>query len=326
MWTSTLELSPTRVIPTNILGLFWRGAYFSSFAPLQIQNLPRHPLPSTSWVRVRNKLAGICGSDLHQVYGDGDFRISPAALPRHIRTYPGHEVVGEVIEVGEEVQQLGVGDRVILQHTPNCLTAGTQPLCRSCAVGNYNLCENGALPNPQQIGGGWSEEMLLHEQQLFLAPNAMSNEQAVMLEPTAVALRAVLHSLPQAGDRILIIGAGTIGLLILNIVRALAPETEISILAKHAFQVEQATRMGAAHIVYPQDSYTTIQRATGANLYRGMLGNQTLLGGYDIIYDTVGSPKTVHDALRWARAQANVVMVGLNLHLMRIDLSPIWNQ
>lgn len=326
MWTSTLELSPSRVIPTHLLGLFWRGAYFSSFAPLQIQNLPRSPLPSTSWVRVRNRLAGICGSDLHQVYGDGDFRISPAALPRHIHTYPGHEVVGEVIEVGEEVQQLGVGDRVILQHAPNCLTAGTQPLCRSCAVGNYNLCENGAIPDPQQIGGGWSEEMLLHEQQLFLAPTGMSDEQAVMLEPTAVALRAVLHSFPQAGDRVLIIGSGTIGLLILNIVRALAPDTEVSILAKHAFQVEQATRMGAAHIVYPQDSYTSIQRATGARLYRGMLGNQTMLGGYDIIYDTVGNTKTVHDALRWARAQANVVMVGLNLHLMRVDLSPIWSQ
>ncbi len=137
MWTSTLELSPRRVILTRILGRIWNGAYFSSFAPLQVQNLPRQPLPAANWVRVRNRLAGICGSDLHMIYVDGEFRIAPAALPGHTHSYPGHEVVGEVIEVGDEVQRLQVGDRVVLQSGPNCITSGNQPLCRSCAEGNY---------------------------------------------------------------------------------------------------------------------------------------------------------------------------------------------
>src|SRR3989449_11247933 len=110
MWTSTLELSPKRVILTQLLGRIWHGAYFSSFAPLQVQNLPRQSLPAANWVRVRNRLAGVCGSDLHLIYVDGSFRIAPAATSeRH--SYPGHEVVGEVIEVGDEVQQLQVGDR-----------------------------------------------------------------------------------------------------------------------------------------------------------------------------------------------------------------------
>src|SRR5712692_5876894 len=123
MWTSTLELSLKRLIPTKLLGPFWHGAYFSSFAPLQVQNLPRQPLPAASWVRVRNRLAGICGSDLHLIYADGDLRIAPAALSTHENSYLGHEVVGEIIEVGNEVQQLHVGDRVVLQSGPNCFSA-----------------------------------------------------------------------------------------------------------------------------------------------------------------------------------------------------------
>jgi NADPH:quinone reductase-like Zn-dependent oxidoreductase len=167
--------------------------------------------------------------------------------------------------------------------------------------------------------------MLLHEQQLFRVPAGISDMQAVLLEPSAVALHAVLRRVPKPGDRVLIIGAGTIGQLILQVVRVLAPEAEVCVLARHPFQVERAARMGA-QIIYPQDSYQEVQRATGAQLYKGILGNQMLLGGYDVIYDTVGSKRTTHNSLRWARADATVVMVGLSLHRMLIDLTPIWYQ
>ncbi len=326
MWTSIVDLSPNRVLLTQVLGRFWRGAYFSSFAPLRVFNMPRQPLPASNWVRVRNRLAGICGSDLHLVYADGNPRVAPAALPHHSYSYPGHEVVGEVIEVGEAVLQFTVGDRVVLQYGPNCLSTGVQPLCRSCASGNYALCERGNLPEPRPIGGGWSEEMLVHEQQLLRISPEIDDEQAVLLEPSAVALHAVLRHPPQSADRVLIIGAGTIGLLTVQVVRALSPQTEISVLARHPFQVEQATRMGAAHIIYPQDSYTSVQRVTSAELYHGLFGNQMLLGGYDVIYDTIGSNETLHHALRWARAKAAIVLVGVNLHMMHIDLTPIWYQ
>ncbi len=326
MWTSIIDLSPRRVILTNLLGRFWRGAYFSSFAPLQVQNVPRQALPGTHWVRVRNRLAGICGSDLHLVSADGDMRIAPAALPGHAQTYLGHEVVGEVIEIGDDVDQLQVGNRVVLQHGKNCLSSGVEPPCRSCAAGNYGLCERGVLPGPDPIGGGWSEEMLLHEQQLFRVPSNMSDSQAVLLEPSAVAIHTVLRHVPQAGERVLIIGAGTIGLLTLQVVRALSPQAEISVLARYPFQVEKATRMGATHIIYPQDSYSGVQQATQAKLYKGMLGNQMLLGGYDTIYDTIGTQKTVHNSLRWARAKGTVVLVGLSLHMMHLDLTPVWYQ
>src|SRR6266700_2478061 len=170
MWTSTLDLDPRRVLAARLLRRFWRGAYFSSFSPLNVQNLPRQALPSSTWVRVRNRLAGICGSDLHLIYADGDLRIAPAALSSHRRSYPGHEVVGEVIEIGEDVRQLRVGDRVVLQYSPNCMAMGAYPPCRFCARGDYNLCERGPLPGPHPLCGGWSAEMLLPAQQLYCLP------------------------------------------------------------------------------------------------------------------------------------------------------------
>jgi 2-desacetyl-2-hydroxyethyl bacteriochlorophyllide A dehydrogenase len=327
MWTSTLEINPSRALITQLLGRFWRGAYFTSFAPLRIQNLPRQQLPAASdWVRVRNHLAGICGSDLRLVYLDGNLRIAPAALPAYSRSYPGHEVVGEVVEVGDNVQRLHVGDRVVLQSGPSCLSTGVHPLCRSCAAGNYALCEQGNFPGPQPIGGGWSEEMLLSERQLFRIPPGMSDEQAVLLEPSAVAVHSVLRHIPGPGEHVLVIGAGTIGLLVLQVLRALAPQTRVSVMARHAFQVEQATRMGAEDILYPQDAYQSVRLTTGAHLYKGAFGNKMLLGGYDAIYDTIGTQRTLHDSLRWTRAGGTVVIIGVNLHFVRIDLSPIWYQ
>ena len=327
MWTSTLELSPKRVILTQLLGRIWHGAYFSSFAPLQVQNLPRQPLPAAHWVRVRNRLAGICGSDLHMIYVDGDFRIAPAALPGHRHSYPGHEVVGEVIEVGDEVQHLQVGDRVTLQCGPNCLTSEAQSICRSCATGNYSLCERAnLLSGPEPIGGGWSEELLVHEQQLFRISSEINDEQAVLLEPSAVAVHAVLRRLPQPDEHVLIIGAGTLGLLTLQVIHALVPSATVSVMARYPFQIEQATRMGAAHILYPQDSYQGVERTTGAKLFTGTFKNKMLLGGYEVIYDTIGSKETIHDSLRWARAGGTVVLAGLSLHTMQLDLTPIWYQ
>lgn len=326
MWTATLELTLKRVIATRLLGVVWPDAYFSSLAPLRVENLPRQALPAAGWVRVRNRLAGICGSDLHLIYADGDFRIAPAALPSLHHHYLGHEVLGEVIEIGEGVEHIQLGDRVVLQYGPNCISSGVANPCHFCLSGQYNLCEYGERPGPQPIGGGWSEEMLLHEQQLFRVPTEITDEQAVMIEPTAVAAHAVLRRLPRPGERVLIIGAGTIGLLTLQILRALAPQTEISVLARHPFQIEQAVRMGAAHIIYAHDSYTSVRQTTGAQVYSGPFGNKAMLGGYDVIYDTIGQRRTLHDSLRWARARGSVVLVGIDLHLMQLDVSPIWYQ
>jgi threonine dehydrogenase-like Zn-dependent dehydrogenase len=326
MWTSTLDLKLKRVLFTRLLGLVYPNIYYSSLSPLRVANMPRPMLPATNWVRVRNRLAGICGSDLPLVHANADIRTSVAALPNDKPIYPGHEVVGEVIEIGEDVQHLCVGDRVVLQYNPNCLSSGAKPVCRACTAGSYNLCEYGSLPGPQPVGGGWSEEMLLHEQQLFRLPNEVSDEQGVMLEPTAIALHAVLRHLPQADDNVLIIGTGTIGLLTLHLLHTLVPKARISMCARYPFQIEYAIRLGADHIIYPIDPYAGVQRATHSQLYQGVLGNRTMVGGYDVIYDTVGQRNTLHHALRWLRTHGTLVLSGINMHMMHIDLTPVWHQ
>ena len=255
----------------------------------------------------------------------------PKSLPPPCRGiaqfYPGHEVVGEVIEVGEDVQHLHVGDRVALQYSHNCLSAGAQPLCRSCASGNYNLCERGSFPGPQQIGGGWSEEGC------FCPNNSsfMSRTISMMSRPSCwshlpwhcMAFCAICRSRETGCS---LVGAGTIGLLTLKLVRALMPDVEISVQAGHTYQVEQATRLGAEHIIYGNSSYEDVQRATGATVFQGLLRNRMLLGGYDVIYDTIGTKRTLNAALRWTRAGGTLVLVGSASIRWEIDLTPIWYQ
>jgi threonine dehydrogenase-like Zn-dependent dehydrogenase len=87
-----------------------------------------------------------------------------------------------------------------------------------------------------------------------------------------------------------------------------------------------ARRLGADEVVRGEDPYQGVARITGAKLYEGMFGNRMPLGGFDVIYDCVGSGKTVHDSLRWARARGAVVLIGVKLAPFKLDLTPVWYQ
>src|SRR5712691_221116 len=181
MWTSTLNSNAKRVIATRLLKHFWRGVGYSSLSPLAIENLPRQPLPLTTWVRVRNRLAGVSQDDLSLIYGDRRWHAALSPLAMNRSTLLGHEVIGEVIEVGDDVEYIHIGDRVVLQYGPNCISTDREPLCSSCAAGNYALCQHTRLPAPQvkkvrqpqqtralapyHVGGVWCEALLIAEQQ-----------------------------------------------------------------------------------------------------------------------------------------------------------------
>ena len=303
-----------------------KRAYFSPLAPLREEDIPSPPLPDPHYVRVRNRLGGICGSDIHLIQADGDLHIAPAALPGITRIYLGHEIVGDVVEVGSEVKGYKVGDRVASQSLAgSCLGQGREPLCRYCAVGNYSLCEGARQQEPLSVGGGYAEEWVTHEGRLFPVPDDVSDEQAVLLEPAACGLRAALRRRAQAGDRVMVIGCGTIGLMTLQSIRAVQPECEITALAEFDYQADMARKLGASNIIMlGSDAYSEVARLTGGRLYRGRLGNRTVMGGFDIVYDCVGKPQTLRDALRWARAGGAVVLVGVYMAPMDIDLTPLW--
>jgi len=327
MKTIYLELDPLRVVATKVLGKLWSGAYFSPLAPLHYVNMPSPPLPGPRWVRVKPRLAGICGSDLHLVFIEGDLRVAPAALPGRKRMYLGHEVVGDVTEVGPGVSRFRVGDRVVQQKGHDCLTAEIQPPCRHCANGEWNQCENSSeLAGPEAVGGGYSEEFIRHEAALFPVPASFSDEEAVVLEPAANGVRAAIRGEPQAGDKVLIIGAGTLGLMTLQALRAAQPDCDVTVSVLFPRQAEEATRRGADRVLLREDLYQATARLTGARLYQGAFGNRMLKGGFDLIYDAVGSPQTLGTALRCARSGGRVVNVGITLAPMTLDITPVWHE
>jgi threonine dehydrogenase-like Zn-dependent dehydrogenase len=253
-----------------------------------------------------------------------------AALPSMARVYLGHEVVSDVVETGPAVANINVGDRVIMDTRftgPTCFSQDISPPCRHCAEGNYALCENQSLgAGSAGVGGGWGDSYTAHESEVYKIPDGLSDDQAVLVEPASVALRAVLRQMPKPGERVLVLGCGIIGLLAVSIARIVAPEAHITAMARYPHQAARARHMGANRVLSGGDAYEEIARLTGGRLYVGPLGNRMLLGGYDVVYDIVGTGHSISDSLRWARAGGTVVVVGISPTLMTTDLSPVWHQ
>ena len=109
-----LDVSVPRIVLTRILGLLSEAAYYAPPSPLRLVTLPDPPLPAPDWVRVSNRLCGICGSDLHQLFLDASLDVAPAALPSHQRVFLGHEMVGDVVEISGK---LGVVKQIQIFNT-----------------------------------------------------------------------------------------------------------------------------------------------------------------------------------------------------------------
>lgn len=323
------DLSPARVLFTQLLRRLGRAPHFGPLSVIRERELATPSSLPPGSVRVRNRYAGICGSDLHFVLGEGDFRVAPVAVAGATAefNYMGHEIVGTVTEVGPGVTRLKPGDRVVhYRGGANCLAFSREQPCRQCSVGNYNLCEAPREDlSDDSSGGGWSQEHVAPEGRLFPIPDDISDENAVLIEPAGSALRAVLRRTPQPREKVLIIGQGTQGLATLQSVRALQPDCHVSVVARFPFQAEMSRRFGAHEVIMAgTDLYEAAARLSGGRVYRGMFGNRALLGGFDVVYDCVGIPATLKDALRLARARGTVVLVGVYLAPMHIDLTPTW--
>lgn len=328
MRTIYFEKSIPKILLCKALQPIWPAVVYSRFSPTRFVDVPEEPLPGARWVRVRNRLCGICASDLHLLFVDADPRVSPAALPGTERIYLGHEVMGEIIEVGKDVQHLKPGDRVILHHPEaNCLSREIKPPCRHCRAGNPALCENSSLAlGPEGIGGGWGEGFTAHETMVYKVPDQLDDETAMLIEPLSVGVRAALRCLPEPGQCVLVVGSGMIGLAVIAAVRALSPGCNISAMARYPRQVEMAQKLGADEVISREDPYEASARVTAGKLYTGKFKNRMILGGFDVVYDCVGSEKTLQDSLRWARAGGTVVLAGVSLKPMHVDLTPVWYQ
>jgi 2-desacetyl-2-hydroxyethyl bacteriochlorophyllide A dehydrogenase len=327
MKSLSFEISPLKILATKAFGGYFPQIYFSSLSPVRLGTLPDQALPGPHFIRVKPKLAGICGSDIALFFIKASMRISMAALPLFAKVFMGHELIGTVVEIGSDVHDFQVGDRVGMQRfTPCCSTLEIDPPCKPCQEGKFPLCQ--VFPSqkmPPDLGAAFGDTFIAHASQLIKIPETLSDESAVLVEPAAVALHTVLRRPPQAGEKILVIGAGTIGLNVIQIAKAVCPACSVFVIEKFTFKKELARRLGAEYLP-DGDPYDAVGKVTGAMVFHGPLKNATMLGGFDVIYDSVGYNATIHDSLRWLAPFGDYVMVGTQLSPVTFDITPMWNQ
>jgi threonine dehydrogenase-like Zn-dependent dehydrogenase len=316
-----------KIALTQVLSKVSKNALWGPLSPLKAGDLPEPALAGPEWVKVRVISCGLCGSDLHLIKLDFNPRSCVTAIPGMKRIFLGHEIFSEVVEVGEAVKDVKPGDRLAyLGFFPNCKAFAKKP-CQPCADGNYTLClepDQGELPANR--GGGFSEYMAAHRSQWVKLPANFTEDQALLTEPIAVAVHAVFKCPPQPGDRVLVIGAGTVGLNLLQVIKALQPEAKVTVLARYPAQENKALELGADKVIRGGDTYRSVTEDTRSRLFSGMMGSRMILGGYDIIHDTVGSGATFQDALRWVRSKGSVILSGVQLATPKVDFAPVWHQ
>lgn len=296
---------------------------------LQLVTLPEPERPE-GFERLKVRLSGICGSDLALLYGKQAPTLSgmfsfPAVL--------GHEILAE----------LG-GVRVAVNPVLACLERGL-PDCPACARGDDQLCFNvaegnfgpGMLGFCKDLGGGWAQRMVAHRERIFPIPESVPDERAVLTEPAAVVLHGLRQawgeSPPQARPRsgsqtrpmnwpaqILVIGAGTIGLLAIKMLRVLGFEGPLWAVARHPRQAALARELGANQ-VFP--STQAAQQTVGARRYRGILGSTAWRGGFEGVVEASGSPGGLQEASWAVQEGGRVLLLGAPATALH-DFSPYW--
>lgn len=288
-------------------------------------------LPNQNWVRIRTRLGGICGSDLALV----GLESSPSTSP--FSSFPfviGHENVGTIESCGAAVRNFGIGDRVIVNPLLCCEPRAVAPSCPACAGGHHSRCEHftdGALPAgmflgfTRSLGGSWGEQFVAHESQLVRVHDSVSDASALMTEPFACCVHAALDLKPRPGQRVLVIGAGTMGLLTVAALHVLAPDSTVTVLVRHGFQARHATHLGAARTVTARGDYLgELAEVAGTRLLKPILGRPIGVGGFDMTFVCISSARGVEDAMRFTRAGGTIVLLGNATTLRGLDWSPLW--
>jgi len=304
---------PVKLAAAIVAGRLAPGAG-AKVGPLTLRDIDPPEPPGPGWLRVRPRLSGICGSDLATIDGTSSRWFEPiVSFP----FTPGHEIVGDLDD----------GSRVAVVPVLSCVARGIRPVCGACADGRINHCERigfGDLEPGLQCGfcestgGGWSTLMVAHESQLVPVPADLSDDAAVLLEPTACAVHAA--SLV-AADQVAVIGSGTLGLLTLAALRHARSDADILMTAKHPHQRELARELGADTVVAPGELDRLVRARSGTMRYdNGQLG-----GGADAVVDCVGSADSIAQALRTAAPGATIHAVGMP-GVTTVDLTPLWQR
>jgi threonine dehydrogenase-like Zn-dependent dehydrogenase len=210
-----------------------------------------------------------------------------------------------------------------------CAARGIEPPCDACASGDVGRCERIAFghlaPGLQtgycsDTGGGWGAALVAHASQVHAVPDALSDEAAVMVEPTACAVHAALAAGDLSGATVAVLGAGTLGLCTVAALRRLSLPGTIIIGAKYPEQRALARELGATVIASPSEVRRAVRRTT-----RSLVVSARLTGGADVVVDCVGTADSLAEALAIVRPRGRIVLVGMPGEV-RVDLTPLWQR
>jgi threonine dehydrogenase-like Zn-dependent dehydrogenase len=288
---------------------------------LSLGDVPEPALPAPGWVRVEPLVSGICGSDLAAVTGHASLYLDALTSYPFV---PGHEVVADA-----------AGSRVVVEPALGCAVRGLEPPCAPCAAGRPGLCENateGAIAVGLQTGycastgGGWGEALVAHPSQLWEVPGSLSDEAASLIEPFACCVHAALRGSATPADLVVVLGAGTIGLLTVAAVRLFTPPRRLIAVAKHGVQRELALRLGADQVIGPDEVFQRVRFAAQARRLEGSFGARpVLLGGADVVFECVGRGASLGDAVRLTRGGGTLVVVGMPAE-EKVDWGVVWQR
>jgi len=258
------------------------------------------PTPAANEVLVRVHSAGLCGSDAHAYRFDQGYEWVPT--PRIM----GHEYAGEVVAVGDRVERVEPGARVVEHPIHHCGT------CFQCKNGQANVCRNFEITGMHN-DGAYAEYTTVSERFVHEIPDDVSLEHAAITEPTSIAARAVLtRSNVAAGDAVLVEGPGPIGVLTAAIAATVGARVFVSGLARDgAYRLPLAERLGAEPIALDTDDLGTV------------VDRETRGGGFDVVFDTTGHHTGVEMAAEHVRKGGQVVVVGLPASESDLYMTPL---
>lgn len=328
----TFRIELPRLAFAKVFGAIAPRAYVSGFGAVQCEKVEEPKPHGDDWVMVEPHLAGVCGSDVMQVFLDAasDNPLSAVVSAPHVM---GHEIVGTVVDVGKAVKNFAKDDRVAVSPWLSCSARGLAP-CASCERGEFPLCEHffdGAfargmhLGNCRDVGGGFAETMCLHESMLFPIPDAVRFDDAVLADPFAVALHAVLRAPPEKDETVLVWGCGSLGLMTIHLLSVLFPGVTILAIDHKPRMAELVKRLGAHRLFTSRgkDLVGEIGEHMKAPMRKPFFGLPWLQTGVDKIYDTVGAPSTLEVGVRVVRPRASIVMVGV-AEPRRFEWTPLY--
>jgi len=264
---------------------------------LKVEEAPS-PKIEPEEVLIKVKACGLCMTDLHMY--EWDFPVkTPVIL--------GHEFSGDVVETGKMTTSVSVGDRVAVNPLLSC------GACTDCREGRNNLCKTaqaiGGAGNTI-VDGALAEYVRTPQSNVLKLPENVSYDAGAFVEPLACCVHGVDLSKIRLGDRVAIVGAGTIGLLILQLVKFRGPSLTM-VSEMNATRLHTAGTLGADVTVDPMRE-DLVQK----------IMDETEGRGADVVIEAVGSPKSIRDSMRIVKRGGRIVVFGVSPKNSALEVSP----